>query len=61
LPTSGSAVGSRLWRVVADLLQAVGIAHVVTVDLRTPQIEGFFMPSRQPDDGAADASLRELH
>jgi ribose-phosphate pyrophosphokinase len=29
-------------RVVADLLQAVGIAHVVTVDLHTPQIEGFF-------------------
>jgi ribose-phosphate pyrophosphokinase len=28
--------------VVADLLQAVGIAHVVTVDLHTPQIEGFF-------------------
>jgi ribose-phosphate pyrophosphokinase len=29
-------------RVVADLLQAVGIGHVVTVDLHTPQIEGFF-------------------
>ncbi len=29
-------------RVVADLLQAVGIAHVVTMDLHTPQIEGFF-------------------
>jgi ribose-phosphate pyrophosphokinase len=29
-------------RVVADLLQAVGIAHVITVDLHTPQIEGFF-------------------
>jgi ribose-phosphate pyrophosphokinase len=29
-------------RVVADLLQTVGIAHVVTVDLHTPQIEGFF-------------------
>jgi ribose-phosphate pyrophosphokinase len=28
-------------RVVADVLQAVGIAHVVTVDLHTPQIEGF--------------------
>jgi ribose-phosphate pyrophosphokinase len=27
---------------VADLLEAVGIAHVVTVDLHTPQIEGFF-------------------
>jgi len=29
-------------RVVADLLEAVGIAHVITVDLHTPQIEGFF-------------------
>src|SRR5919108_1953124 len=29
-------------RVVADVLEAVGIAHVVTVDLHTPQIEGFF-------------------
>jgi ribose-phosphate pyrophosphokinase len=29
-------------RVVADLLEAVGIAHVVTVDLHTPQIEGSF-------------------
>jgi ribose-phosphate pyrophosphokinase len=29
-------------RVVADLLEAVGIGHVVTVDLHTPQIEGFF-------------------
>jgi ribose-phosphate pyrophosphokinase len=29
-------------RVVADLLQAVGVAHVVTMDLHTPQIEGFF-------------------
>jgi ribose-phosphate pyrophosphokinase len=29
-------------RMVADLLEAVGIAHVVTVDLHTPQIEGFF-------------------
>jgi ribose-phosphate pyrophosphokinase len=29
-------------RVVADLLEAVGIAHVVTLDLHTPQIEGFF-------------------
>jgi ribose-phosphate pyrophosphokinase len=29
-------------RVVADLLQVVGIGHVVTVDLHTPQIEGFF-------------------
>ncbi len=29
-------------RVVADLLEAVGIGHVVTVDLHAPQIEGFF-------------------
>lgn len=29
-------------RVVADVMQAVGIAHVVAVDLHTPQIEGFF-------------------
>ncbi|MDQ3804567.1 MAG: ribose-phosphate pyrophosphokinase [Acidobacteriota bacterium] len=27
---------------VADLMQAVGIGHVVTVDLHTPQAEGFF-------------------
>jgi ribose-phosphate pyrophosphokinase len=27
---------------VADLLQAVGINHVVTIDLHAPQIEGFF-------------------
>lgn len=29
-------------RVVADLMQAVGIDRVITVDLHTPQIEGFF-------------------
>jgi ribose-phosphate pyrophosphokinase len=29
-------------RVVADVLQTVGIAHVITMDLHTPQIEGFF-------------------
>ena len=29
-------------RVVADVLEAVGIAHVVTVDLHAAQIEGFF-------------------
>ncbi len=27
---------------VADLMQAVGIDHVVTVDVHAPQIEGFF-------------------
>jgi ribose-phosphate pyrophosphokinase len=27
---------------VADLMQAVGITHVVTVDVHTPQLEGFF-------------------
>ena len=35
-------------RVVADVLQAVGTGHVVTVDLHTPQIEGFF---HAPVDG----------
>jgi ribose-phosphate pyrophosphokinase len=29
-------------RMVADLLQTVGIGHVVTVDLHTEQVEGFF-------------------
>jgi ribose-phosphate pyrophosphokinase len=29
-------------RLVADLLQVAGISHVITVDLHTPQIEGFF-------------------
>src|SRR5258705_12572266 len=29
-------------RVIADLLEAVRIDHVVTVDLHAPQIEGFF-------------------
>src|SRR3984893_7970564 len=29
-------------RVVSDLLQVVGISHVVMVDLDKPQIEGFF-------------------
>jgi ribose-phosphate pyrophosphokinase len=29
-------------RVVADVLETVGIGHVVTVDLHTPQVEGFF-------------------
>ena|ERR1700761_3794670 len=28
-------------RVVANLLEVVGISHIVTVDLHTPQIEGF--------------------
>src|ERR671932_304240 len=27
---------------VADLLQSVGVGHVVTVDVHTPQLEGFF-------------------
>lgn len=27
---------------VAEMLQAVGVGHVVTVDLHAPQIEGFF-------------------
>ena len=29
-------------RVVADVLEAVGVDHVITVDLHAPQIEGFF-------------------
>jgi ribose-phosphate pyrophosphokinase len=29
-------------RIVADLLEAVGVNHVVTVDPHTPQMEGFF-------------------
>ncbi|HYL97547.1 MAG TPA: ribose-phosphate pyrophosphokinase [Blastocatellia bacterium] len=29
-------------RMVADLIQSVGVGHLVTVDLHTPQIEGFF-------------------
>lgn len=29
-------------RVVADALEGVGIGHVITMDLHTPQIEGFF-------------------
>src|SRR5215213_1944286 len=33
---------------VADLMQSVGISHVVTVDVHTPQLEGFF---RIPVDG----------
>jgi len=28
--------------VVADLMQRVGIHHVITVDMHTPQLEGFF-------------------
>lgn len=29
-------------RVVANLLEVVGISHIVNVDLHTPQIVGFF-------------------
>jgi ribose-phosphate pyrophosphokinase len=29
-------------RVVADLLESVGVGHVITLDLHTPQTEGFF-------------------
>ena len=29
-------------RVVADMMQAVGIGRVVTIDAHTPQVEGFF-------------------
>ena len=45
---------------VADLMQAVGVSHVVTVDVHTPQLEGFF---RVPVDvlsavGALSGALR---
>ncbi len=29
-------------RLVADLLQTVGVSHLITFDLHTPQIQGFF-------------------
>lgn len=29
-------------RMVGDVLQAVGVEHVITIDLHAPQIEGFF-------------------
>ena len=29
-------------RMIGDVLQAAGIDHIVTIDLHTPQIEGFF-------------------
>jgi ribose-phosphate pyrophosphokinase len=29
-------------RMVADLFEAVGVGHVITIDLHAPQIEGFF-------------------
>jgi ribose-phosphate pyrophosphokinase len=46
---------------VADLMQAVGITHVVTLDVHTPQLEGFF---RVPFDslsavGVLTDALRE--
>jgi ribose-phosphate pyrophosphokinase len=37
---------------VADLMQVVGISHVVTVDVHTPQLEGFF---RIPFDSLSSA------
>lgn len=37
-----SGQGAIAARMVADLLQVVGIDQVVTVDLHAPQIEGFF-------------------
>jgi ribose-phosphate pyrophosphokinase len=44
---------------VADLIQAVGVNHIVTVDLHAPQIEGFF---RIPVDSltATEALCRHL-
>jgi ribose-phosphate pyrophosphokinase len=32
-------------RVIADVLEVAGVSHIVTVDLHTPQIEGFFHAS----------------
>jgi ribose-phosphate pyrophosphokinase len=37
---AGAKPSARAW--VADVLQAVGITHIVTMDLHAPQIEGFF-------------------
>jgi ribose-phosphate pyrophosphokinase len=47
-------------RVVADLLHVVGISQIVTVDLHSPQIEGFF---RVPVDSltAVPALCMALH
>lgn len=39
---------------VADLMQAAGVAHMVTVDVHTPQLEGFF---RVPVDGLTAVSV----
>ncbi len=42
---SDKRVGRRepiMARAAADMLQGAGVDHVVTVDLHTPQIEGFF-------------------
>ena len=48
---AGAAVGAR---VVADLMEAVGIAQLITLDLHTPQVEGFF---RIPVDGLSALGL----
>src|SRR5215218_3468633 len=48
---AGAAVGAR---VVADLMEAVGVAEVITLDLHTPQVEGFF---RVPVDGLSALPL----
>ena len=29
-------------RMVADVIEAIGVDHVITMDLHAPQIEGFF-------------------
>jgi hypothetical protein len=47
-------------RVVADLMEVVGICHVITVDLHTPQTEGFFSSSRRQPDGRTNALLRSV-
>lgn len=41
-------------RMVADLLQTVGVAHVITVDVHAPQVEGFF---RVPFDNLSATAL----
>jgi ribose-phosphate pyrophosphokinase len=38
----GDRLGSVTAGVIAQMLQVVGVDHVVTLDLHTPQIEGFF-------------------
>ena len=41
-PTSGTGCEPITANNVAEMLQAVGVNHVITIDLHAPQIEGFF-------------------